>query len=160
MPTAGPDGLVVFRTRSGDLCKRQGWGCPLLVTNWVSADLWPPGGSPKLEVCQAVVKDEVMCASFPVMGTARTRPEHAGTVELGRQNVGDVPDQCGSEAKNPSMKISTFPIGSVDSCRPSRSLASQNTCRHERVEGSAPACHPAFSSSKVTEWLRLSFDLI
>lgn len=48
------------------------------MTNRVSADLWPPGGWPKLDVCQAVVKDEVMCASLPVMGTARTRLNKAG----------------------------------------------------------------------------------
>jgi nitrate reductase gamma subunit len=48
------------------------------VTNRVSADFWPPGGWPKLDVCQAVVKDEVMCTSFLVMGTARTRLNEAG----------------------------------------------------------------------------------
>lgn len=42
------------------------------MTNQVSADLWPPGGWPKLDVYQAVVKDEVMCTSFLVMGAART----------------------------------------------------------------------------------------
>lgn len=47
------------------------------MTNQVSADLWPPGGWSKLDVCQAVVKDEVMCASSLVMGTARTRLNEA-----------------------------------------------------------------------------------
>lgn len=60
----------------------------LLVTNQVSADLWPPGGWPKLDVCQAVVKDEVMCASFLVMGTARTRLNEAA-------ERGCLPGQCG-----------------------------------------------------------------
>lgn len=74
-------------------------------------------------MCQGVVKDEVMCASLLVMGTARTRLNKAGRTWV----TFPVNAAIIFKAKNPSIKMSTVPAGSFDSCRSSPNPASRNT---------------------------------
>lgn len=123
----------------------------MVVTNRVSADLSPPGGWPKLDVCQAVVKDELMCTSSTVMGTARTRLNKAG------RTWETFPVNAAVKPRVLQLRCQLFQLAVLIAVDRHQALLVEthtHRSRQERVQGSAAAaCHP------VTEWPPWPFDL-